>query len=71
MIVTIKYNVEECRVCPYVTNDTIEHTCPFTSPSALSEWWCTYKNGPRFVPNVYVIHEDCPIKKRRKRSGND
>jgi hypothetical protein len=65
MRVTRTYNVQNCRQCPYSSNTSQEHNCPFTPTPYPTIWFCNYNTNTREHINIRdenVIPDNCPIK---------
>lgn len=66
MLVTTSTEVEKCYDCPYVSNSSQEHNCPFTSAPHPTIWYCNHpdrkkKTDYRFVGSAYTIDKYCPL----------
>lgn len=63
MEIVIKHQVNKCRECPYITNSSIEHNCPFTPEPYPTRWWCANPKSGKFkIYDEYKIDERCPEK---------
>lgn len=65
MIINIKYEVNRCKECPYISNSSQEHNCSFTSAPYPTIYYCNnidFPNHRNRIIHNNVIDNDCPEK---------